>query len=144
MRYWDSSALVPVLWRELATDAVLMALDEDPSIVTWWGTSTECMSAMARREREGSMTDAMMTDGVRRLVVAASAWEIVEPGDRVRRTAGRLLRTHELRAPDALQLAAALVACEDDPSSLAFITLDRRLALAATREGFVVVEPGGG
>jgi predicted nucleic acid-binding protein len=52
----------------------------------------------------------------------------------VRRTAQRLLRVHELRAADALQLAAASTAAEDLP----FVTLDDRLALAAAREGFVV------
>lgn len=142
MRYWDTSALVPVLWSEAGSDGVLAALERDPAVVTWWATSTECMSAIARREREGAMAEAMVTDAVRRLVVAATAWEIVAPSDRVRRNAARLLRTHELRSADALQLAAALVACEDDPSSLAFVTLDRRLAHAASREGFVVVEPG--
>jgi predicted nucleic acid-binding protein len=55
--------------------------------------------------------------------------------------ATRLLRVHPLRAADALQLAAAIIAAEDDPRSLPFVTLDDRLALAAEREGFPVVDP---
>jgi hypothetical protein len=38
-----------------------------------------------------------------------------------------------------VQLAAALLACEDDPGRLPIVTLDDRLAEAATREGFTVL-----
>jgi hypothetical protein len=51
----------------------------------------------------------------------------------------RLLRNHPLRAADALQLAAALIASEETPQTLEFICLDDRLALAARREGFTVI-----
>ena len=53
----------------------------------------------------------------------------------------RLLRVHPLRGADALQLGAALVWADGAPSGLVLHTLDRRLALAAEREGFRVV-PG--
>jgi hypothetical protein len=51
------------------------------------------------------------------------------------------LRVHPLRAADALQLAAAIVASEDQPASLPFVTLDDRLGQAAQREGFTVIRP---
>jgi hypothetical protein len=57
----------------------------------------------------------------------------------VDRRARRLLAAHPLRAADALQLAAALVACDERSDMLAFVTLDDRLAKAARRGGFVVV-----
>jgi predicted nucleic acid-binding protein len=44
-----------------------------------------------------------------------------------------------LRAADALHLAAALVACEERPHLLPFVTLDGRLEDAARREGFTVL-----
>jgi predicted nucleic acid-binding protein len=50
----------------------------------------------------------------------------------------RLLDVHDLRAADALQLAAAFVACRERPQSIAFATLDQRLASAARAEGFPV------
>jgi hypothetical protein len=52
---------------------------------------------------------------------------------------------HPLRAADALQLAAAVIAAERRPASLEVVTLDDRLASAARKEGFVVaaVGPGG-
>jgi len=46
---------------------------------------------------------------------------------------------HPLRAADALQLSAAIVAADGDPSSLELVTLDRRLAEAAMLEGFPVL-----
>ena len=46
---------------------------------------------------------------------------------------------HPLRTADALQLGAALVAADGDPQSLELVTLDRRLADAARREGFPVL-----
>jgi predicted nucleic acid-binding protein len=50
-----------------------------------------------------------------------------------------MLRVHPLRAADALQLAAATVAAEHDPSSLELVCLDQRLSEAAGKEGFPLV-----
>ena len=46
-----------------------------------------------------------------------------------------------MRAADALPLAAAPEAAEFTPVSLAFVTLDERLAVAADREGFSIIQP---
>jgi predicted nucleic acid-binding protein len=69
-------------------------------------------------------------------------WSEIEPGSQVRSLARRLLRVHDLRAADALQLAAAVVGTEHHPALLPLVTLDRRLANAARLEGFPVVTPG--
>ncbi len=53
--------------------------------------------------------------------------------------AERIVTDHPLRTADALQLAAALIAADGDPRSLELVTLDRRLADAARREGFPVL-----
>ena len=60
----------------------------------------------------------------------------MQPVEAARIAARRLLRVHALRAADALQLAAAVVASEGDPRSLEIVTLDDRLMDAARREGF--------
>jgi hypothetical protein len=52
--------------------------------------------------------------------------------------AKRLLRVHPLRTADALQLAAALIACEGEPAGLGFMAFDERLRMAADREGLAV------
>jgi hypothetical protein len=58
----------------------------------------------------------------------------------IRENAVRFLRLHPLRAADALQLAAAFLAAERRPSSLEIVTLDERLADAAGKEGFELVD----
>jgi hypothetical protein len=50
-----------------------------------------------------------------------------------------LLGRYALRAADAAQLGAALVVADPEPGSLTIAVLDRRLARAATREGFDVL-----
>jgi predicted nucleic acid-binding protein len=49
-----------------------------------------------------------------------------------------------LRAADALQLAAAYIAAERRPISLEMVTLDERLATAAQKEGFAIIEIAAG
>ena len=79
-----------------------------------------------------------------RLKQLADNWHEVEPGGTVRESAVRFLRVHSLRAADALQLAAAFVAAERRPPSLQFVTLDERLADAARKEGFELVDTAAG
>jgi predicted nucleic acid-binding protein len=108
-------------------------------MLVWWGTPVECVSALARREREGALANADATRAIDRLRRIAAGWQEVLPYDGVRSAAQRLLRVHPLRAADALQLAAAILASEHEPESLEFVCLDERLNDAAGREGFPVV-----
>jgi uncharacterized protein len=140
MRFWDASAVVPLLVPEAASDAIVGLLDEDPEMLVWWGTPVECTSALTRRERAGALAAAGVRDAADRLRRLAASWGEVVPGDAVRTTAQRLLRVHPLRAADALQLAAAIVASEQDAASLPFVCLDERLGEAAAREGFPIVQ----
>lgn len=139
MRYWDSSAVVPLLIDEASSATVEASLREDPEITAWWGTSIECASAIGRRERSGAMDSAEATRALTDLGRLAAAWAEIPPSERVRDLALRLVRVHDLRAGDALQLAAALAASEERPETLDLVTFDDRLALAASREGFHVL-----
>jgi uncharacterized protein len=141
LRFWDSSAIVPLLVAEQESAAIAVLVESDPEMLVWWASPVEVTSALARRERERAVAPAAVTEAVERLRALADAWQEVLPGDAVRATAQRLLRVHPLRAGDALQLAAAIVASEHDPASLPFVTLDDRLGDAAGREGFSVVRP---
>ena len=64
---------------------------------------------------------------------------MILPSEAIRSRADRLLAVHPLRAADAFQLAAGLIASEDRPADLPFVTLDDRLAEAARKEGFLVL-----
>ncbi len=141
MKYWDSSAIVPLLVDEQTSPVVLEEYLRDPEIIAWWATGVECVSALARVERDGGLSTSTMTDALGRLDALERAWSEILPTERLRELAVRLLRVHALRAADALQLAAALVAAEGRAGSLTLVSLDDRLALAAEREGFRVVQP---
>ncbi len=139
MIFWDASALVPMLVRQHSTDVVRRIDQQDPDILAWWGTDVECGSAIARLLREKSLNDAGSTRAWARLTVLAGRWRNIHPTPAIRTTALRLLRTHALRAGDAIQLAAAIAACDGIPSRLPFVCLDDRLRSAAEKEGFKVL-----
>ena len=139
MRFWDSSAVVPLLVPELASERLRRLHASDPVVIAWWGAEVECVSAVARAERVGRLSVTGAAEGLRRLVALRRGWHEIEPSEEVREAAKRLLRVHDLRAADALHLAAAFVAAESRSASLGFVCLDDRLRLAAGREGFAVV-----
>lgn len=138
MRYWDSSALVPLFVDEKETPRRQSLLREDRQVVTWWGSSVECASALHRLHRQGELDAAGLVQAGERFETLARTWFEIEPSDRLRRRALRLLRVHPLRAADALQLAAALMAADEDPPSLDLVSSDARLSEAASLEGFTV------
>ena len=112
----------------------------DPDLLVWWGSEVECASALARLERAGALDARAAAQAFDRLKRLAQGWHEIEPSEIVRETAIRFLRVHPLRAADAQQLAAAFVAAERRPTSLEIVTLDERLADAAGKEGFALVE----
>jgi predicted nucleic acid-binding protein len=136
VKFWDSSAILPLLVHEDGTHAALARLRDDPQLAVWWGTPVECASAIARLERDGAAAD-RVAEAFARLDDLAQAWIEVEPHDDIRAVARRLLRVHPLRAADALQLAAAYLVSEGRPATLEVLTLDERVRLAALKEGFV-------
>ena len=97
--------------------------------MVWALAGTEVVSALARKRRDGAITAAVFSAAKRRLANL----------DAVRARARRLLESRALRAADALHLGAALLAAEERPAGVAFVTFDRRLADAASREGFDVM-----
>lgn len=139
MRYWDSSALLPLLVREPATELRRFHLEQDPEVLTWWGTRVECVSALNRLLRDGLLDEEALERSNDGLELLASSWTEILPSERLRQRAMRLLRLHPLRAADALQLAAALVGSAEDPASLGFACADPRLNEAARKEGFRVL-----
>lgn len=141
MRFWDASALVPAIVGEATTAAVHALLRSDPQIAVAWHSEIECASAVARLDRNGSLATDAVDQCFRRLDALRSEWIPTPPTEAIRRSAIRLLRVHDLRAADAVQLASALAFAEGHPGSLAFVSLDDRLAIAARREGFPVMVP---
>jgi predicted nucleic acid-binding protein len=139
VRYWDASALLPTIVKEPGSELVDAWLREDDSVCTWGLTRVELASSIERRAREGRLTAAQRKDALRLVAdLCAAATEVLEL-EPVRGRAQALLARHSLRAADALQLGAAITVAESGLRGLAFVCLDRRLAEAASREGFEVL-----
>jgi predicted nucleic acid-binding protein len=139
LRFWDASALLPLIVEEQGTPLALEWLREDPDVMLWGLTRLELSSAIERRSREGRLRAAERASALRvanRL--ADDAHEIVDLAA-VRARATAVLARHPLRAADAAQLGAALLVADPEPASLTMVVLDRRLAAAAEREGLLVL-----
>ena len=138
MRFWDSSALIPLLLDEGRSREILELYGEDPGQTVWCLTEVELASAIARKVREG-MNMVRQKAARSQLEVLSERWDEITSIQSVRARALRVLGTHGLRAADALQLAAALVFCDERTESLPFVCLDDRLADAARKERFPVL-----
>ncbi len=141
MKFWDSSAVVPLLVPEGMSGSVQRLYEDDPVMAAWWATEIECTSAIARRLRLGQLPEDVAAEGFIRLSALRGGWHEVEPSEELRESARRFLRVHDLRTADALQLAAAVYVAEARPSTLEFVSLDDRLLAAARREGFPTTKP---
>jgi predicted nucleic acid-binding protein len=135
VKFWDSSALVPLILDQPRTRDARNLLEEDDELVVWWGSSIECASAITRLHRDGQLSASAVRDARALLDTLRKSWFEVQPGDAIREQALRLLRVHPLRAADALQLAAALEWAGAPPDG-ELVTFDERLREAAVREGF--------
>lgn len=139
MKFWDSSAIVPLVFSEETSPEALQWYKDDSHVLVWALTSTEVTSALYRRFREGSLTAGELSDSCQRLHDLREDWNEVEALELVKQRAERLLRLHPLRAADALQLSAALLATQEQPQGIGFVSYDQNLAAAAHKEGFTVL-----
>lgn len=139
MKFWDTSAIIPLCVDEPRTNEMLEILRSDNNMIVWWGTFIECYSAFCRLKREGILNEYEMDQLYSLLLTLADSWTEVLPSDNVKELALRILRIHPLRAADSLQLAAALIWVNMRPKDHSFVCLDKRPRDAAKKEGFVVI-----
>ncbi len=139
MRYWDASALVPLIVSEPNTALAHSWLEEDSVILTWAWSRVEIVSAVERRTRDGDLSRQQRRDILRRLDTFSTTWNEVSEMPAVRSLANLVLARNSLRAADAAQLGAALHVQQQLDASLPFVSLDRRLAEAAELEGLPII-----
>lgn len=139
MRFWDASAILPLVLEEAGSELARGWIHEDSDVVLWGLTRVELASAIERSAREGRLSASARRAALERSHrIAGDAHEVTDLGA-VRTRAVTLLARHSLRAADAAQLAAALLIAEPDPASVTMVVFDRRLANAADREGLRVL-----
>jgi len=146
VRFWDASALVPLIVEEGGSLVCREWIKDDPEVILWGLAWLEVAAAIERRVREGRLSKALRGAALARIRrIAGDAHEITDlPAVRTR--ALSLVARHALRAADAAQIGAALLMADPEPASVTMVVLDRRLAEAAEREGLSVLtwpEPTG-
>lgn len=139
MRFWDSSALIPLLIREQSSDAMRAILRSDRRIAASVITPIEIESALWRRRHHGEMDAEQHMSAEEMFAELTASWSEIADIISAQRIALDLLSRHPLRAADAIQLATAIVASNATVDSLPFVTLDHTLAAAARAEGFTVL-----
>lgn len=138
--FLDSSALVKRYVPEMGTTWIQALADPDASNqlyiarITW----VEVLSALARRQREGSLNTTQITQ----IFIAFShhlnaQYRVIELTETVTELAGQLVSQHPIRAYDAVQLASAIslrtTLIQAQLPDLVFLTADDRLiAIAQT------------
>lgn len=146
--YTDSSVLVKRHVREAGTD--WFAAVADPAtgntILSAQISQVEVMSALQRRVREGTLDAgdaARLGDDFQAL--CAAEYRLIALTAPVIERACLLLERHPLRAYDAVQLAAALIAHEvlsaAGVAGMTFLSADQRLLNAAVAEGLLAANP---
>lgn len=133
--FWDTSALVPLFVGQTSTPHAKQIF-ENYSIVIWWAAPVEIAGALARLLRMKKINSQEYSESRKLAGEMSSLWSTIRPSDSLRTRATRVVEHYDLRAADALQLAAALEWCGDQPQGRMFLTVDRRLRQAATLTGF--------
>ena len=138
MKFWDSSAIIPLCLEEPNTRKLIDILSTDRNLVVWWGSSIECYSALIRLKKEKAISESEWQDAQNILKNLEDSWIEIQPISRVKEFAERILRLHSLKAADSFQLAAALLWAQNNPSEYDFVTFDNKLKIAAMKEGFKI------
>ena len=146
--FLDSSALAKRYVTEAGSGWIKELCDpvaRNPIIIariTW----VEVLSALARRQREGSLAQADVRDAIQALRYdIGMQYQIAELDRSLAEVAGTLVVRHPLRAYDAVQLASALRAQSDlgviGGPPVVFCAADDRLIDAAKAEGLQIDNP---
>lgn len=135
LAFWDTSALVPLCAHQGITPRVV-ALYRSYGVVVWWTTPVEIASALRRLVRLKQLTPDEWTVSRRLALELAESWGVIHPSNSLRAGAVQLVDRYDLKAADALQLAAALEWCEKIPQGKVFLAADQKLREAAVLSGF--------
>jgi uncharacterized protein with PIN domain len=78
VRFWDSSALVPLVVQETSSQRVKSEYDSDRAQVVWCLSIVEVWSAVTRKRREGILRSPDIREARQRLQQLVSDWTEIE------------------------------------------------------------------
>lgn len=128
-QFWDTSALVSLLFQERHTAAALKARDNGKRWIAWDWLQVEVQAAVHRRHGDQEQLRSM------KLILDQFQFYSVFPDDH--QIICRLLEKHRLRAADAGHLFCLKQAKKMNPD-IQFVCFDIALTKAAEVEGIAV------
>ncbi len=137
--FWDTSAIAPLCCQQVQSQQARHYSRLYAPMIVWWGTTIEAWSTFNRLLRQRHLSISEYHQAMQTLDNLKLTWGEINPTDEVRQLTERLLHTNNLTAGDAMQLASALVWCDEKPKGRHFICADEKLTLASEAEGFTVI-----
>ena len=137
MKFWDTSAIIPLFINEELTSTAKSYLEQDKQMMIWWGTSIEVYSTVSRLEREGVLSEQEQESVISCFRELEETSIEIHPQDSIKKTAKRLVRNHAIKTLDALQLASCIFA--NNEFTVKMVTFDERLRRIAQKEGISVL-----
>ena len=138
--FFDTSAIVPLCVAQQTTQQARQLYRGFTRHVVAWTTLIEAAGALYRAVTLGALSESTSRVALNQLAQLEGRWSEIVPSDRLRGLALELLRLHDLRAGDAIQLASALVWCNHKPARRTFVSFDEKLARVAHAVGFEVLK----
>jgi hypothetical protein len=137
--FFDSSAIVPLCVAQPASQEARQAYRGFNRQIVAWATLIEASGAIYRAVRLGGLSELNAGRALDRLAQLEKRWTEIVASDLVRDIALDALRTYDLRAADAVQLASALVWCKQKTRNRSLVCFDQRLAAAGRAAGFDIM-----
>lgn len=139
MRFWDTSAIIPLLYRQEFSKVAGQYLKENNNLVVARTTIVEVHSMLARLMRDKQLKKAGYSEAIIMLNHISATWAVIAPSDRMFELASQLPYSQGLTTADSIQLASAIVWTTETPLEKPFVCFDTRLAKAAKACGFNVL-----
>ena len=139
--YADTSAFLKLFIKEPGTDR-MRRLAREHRLLSSAVVAVESRSALARRRRDGEISDPDFERVLTRLKEGIGAVEMVQVTDEVLDKAGDIVLRTPARTMDALHIASAFVFQDGAGIDLTFVTADKKQHEAALQEGLRTVLVG--
>jgi predicted nucleic acid-binding protein len=131
-QFWDTSALVALIFQEPHSTTALRARNDARRYHAWEWIQLEAVSALRRRGATAAQKQTLRT------LLTHFQYVVVDSSDTV--AIGKLIEKHGLRAADAGHLFC-LIQAKKLHSNVHFVCFDRELTAAAESEGIRVYSP---
>lgn len=141
--FLDTSALAKHYVEEIGSGWIrsLVATKAHRTIAVCDLTPIEFFAVLARRQREGLLTEAEQSTLQSEFLTHLEAYLVIPLKGNVLTNAREFVTKYPLRPPDALQLASALYIARDLGEDAVFLCADHQLLAAAEAEGLATDNP---